>query len=64
MKDRICERCGDTYNPDSYTAKYCPRCSPLMMQEKARERSRRYLERQKRIRREAREQRRIDHGEW
>ena len=34
MKDRICEKCVDSYNPSNYTAKYCPRCSPLMMQEK------------------------------
>ena len=59
MKDRICEKCGDSYNPASYTAKYCPRCSPLMMQEKARERQRRRQERLK----EERRLRKADHGE-
>ena len=54
MKDKICERCGETYNPDSHTQKYCQRCSPIMMQERARERYRRWAEREKQRRKEAR----------
>ena len=55
MKDKICERCGEVYNPDAYTQKYCQRCGPIMMQERARERWRRWAAREKQRRKEVKE---------
>ena len=61
LKDRIYQKCGKTYNPDSISQKYCQVCGPIVAFQKARERKLRSYARQKQEREEARRQRRIDH---
>lgn len=47
MKNKVCERCGEVYNPDSHTQKYCPVCGGMVAMEKARERWRRWAARER-----------------